>query len=80
MIQISNFLSLINFFYKEFGFKNIYNYLAPKYKIKNLSDTNLLKHLKKINPDFILTNITGGKQEILGLYLKENLKMKTTIL
>ena len=67
-------------FLRNLGLKNIYNYLAPKYKIKNLSDTNLLKQLKKIKPDFILTNISGGKQEILGLYLKENLKMKTTIL
>ena len=25
-------------------------------------------------------NIGGGKQEILGLYLKQNLKIKTTIL
>ena len=62
------------------GLHNIHNYLAPKYDIKNLSDKNLLKKLKKIKPDFILTNIGGGKQEILGLYLKENLKIKTTIL
>ena len=27
-----------------------------------------------------MTNIGGGKQEILGLYLKKNLKIKTTIL
>ena len=28
--------------------------------------------IKKIRPDFVLTNICGGKQEILGLYLKKN--------
>ena len=28
----------------------------------------------------MLTNIGGGRQEILGLYLRENLKVKTTIL
>ena len=67
-------------FLKNLGLHNIHNYLAPKYDIKNLSDKNLLKKLKKIKPDFILTNIGGGKQEILGLYLKENLKIKTTIL
>ena len=33
-----------------------------------------------MKPDFILTNIGGGRQEILGLYLKEQLKIKTTIL
>ena len=67
-------------FLRNLGLKNIYNYLAPEYKIKNLSDKKLLKKLKKIKPDFILTNISGGKQEILGLYLKENINMKMTIL
>ena len=67
-------------FLKNLGLKNIYNYLAPKYKIKDLSDKKLLKQLKKIKPDFVLTNIGGGKQEILGLYLKENINMKMTIL
>ena len=76
-IEFSNSNKL---FLKNLGLHNIHNYLAPKYDIKNLSDKNLLKQLKKIKPDFILTNIGGGKQEILGLYLKENLKIKTTIL
>ena len=76
-IEFSNSNKL---FLKNLGLHNIHNYLAPKYDIKNLSDKNLLKKLKKIKPDFILTNIGGGKQEILGLYLKENLKIKTTIL
>ena len=62
------------------GVKKVYNYLAPNYEIKNFSDRKLLNKIKKINPDFILTNIGGGKQEILGLYLKKNLKTKTTIL
>ena len=66
--------------FKNLGIKKIYNYLAPKYKTKSLSDKKLLQKIKKIRPDFILTNIGGGKQEILGLYLKKNLKFKTTIL
>ena len=66
--------------FKNLGVKKIYNYLAPKYKTKNLSDKKLLHQIKKIRPDYILTNIGGGKQEILGLYLKKNLKFKTTIL
>ena len=67
-------------FLKSLGIKKIYNYLAPEYKLKNLSDKKLLKLIKKIKPDYILTNIGGGKQEILGFYLKKNLKFKTTIL
>ena len=66
--------------FNNLGIKRIYNYLAPKYKTKKLSDKKLLKKIKKIKPDFIITNIGGGRQEILGLYLKKNLKIKTTIL
>ena len=67
-------------FLRKMGIKKIYNYLAPNYKIDNISDKKLLNLIKKIKPDFILTNISGGKQEILGLYLKKNLKINTTIL
>ena len=66
--------------FKNLGVQKIYNYLAPKYNSKNLIDKKLLRLLKKAKPDFILTNIGGGNQEILGLYLKKNLKFKTTIL
>ena len=67
-------------FLKNLGVQKIYNYLAPDYQLKSLSDKKLLKLIKKFRPDFVLTNIGGGKQEILGLYLKKNLKIKTTIL
>ena len=65
---------------KSFGVKKVYNYLAPKYNKKNISDKKLLKKIKKVKPDFILTNIGGGKQEILGAYLRTNLKIRSTIL
>ncbi len=65
---------------KSLGIKKVNNYLAPKYKIKNLSDKKLLKKIKKIKPKFIIINIGGGIQEVLGLYLKKNLKFKVTIL
>ena len=67
-------------FLKNLGVEKIYNYLAPDYQLKSLSDKKLLRLIKKFRPDFVLTNIGGGKQEILGLYLKKNLKIKTTIL
>ena len=60
--------------------KKLYNYIAPKYKTKNLHDVYLLKILKKFKPDYIIVNIGGGIQEILGLYIKENYKKKTSIL
>ena len=68
------------FFFKNLGIQKIYNYLAPKYNSNNLSDKKLLNLLKKVKPNFILTNIGGGTQEVLGLYIKKNLKFKTTIL
>ena len=67
-------------FFKSLGIRKIHNYLAPNYQSKSFSDKNLLKQIKRARPDFILTNIGGGRQEILGLYLKKNFKIKTTIL
>ena len=40
----------------------------------------LLNIIKKIKPDYILLNIGGGTQEILGLYLKNNIHFKCTII
>jgi UDP-N-acetyl-D-mannosaminuronic acid transferase (WecB/TagA/CpsF family) len=54
--------------------------LAPNYNPDNLVDKKLLKQIVKVKPNFIITNIGGGTQEVLGLYLKRNLKFKTTIL
>ena len=67
-------------FLKNLGIKKIHNYLAPEYQTKKLTDKKLLNQVNKIKPDYILTNIGGGTQEILGLYLKRSLKIKTTIL
>ena len=64
----------------ELGVKKVYNYLAPKYNPCNLIDKKLLKKIISVKPNFIITNIGGGTQEILGLYLIKNLKFKTTIL
>ena len=65
---------------RKLGIKKIYSYLAPQYNPLDLSDKKLLTLLRKKKPNFILTNIGGGTQEILGLYLKQKLGFKTTIL
>ena len=67
-------------FLKRLGLKKIHNYVAPFYNTKNLIDKSLVSKINKTKPDFIMTNIGGGVQEILGLYLKKNLKKKSTIL
>ena len=58
---------------KQLGLKKIENYIPPMYEISKLVDKKLLKILNKKRPDFILINIGGGVQEILGLYLRNNL-------
>ncbi len=75
-----NFSKSNKLYLKRLGIKKVDNYLAPKYNTKNLSDRKLLKLLKKTKPNFIIINIGGGIQEILGLYLKKNLKFKVSIL
>ena len=65
---------------KNLGINNLYNYRAPRYNLKSLSDLKLLKNIKKFKPDYIIVNIGGGVQEVLGLYIKKNLKFKTSIL
>lgn len=60
--------------------KNINNYIAPHYDSKSISDKKLLNIVKNIKPDYILLNIGGGTQEILGLYLKNNIHFKCTII
>lgn len=65
---------------KKLGLKKINNYVAPKYQTTKLTDKKLLKLISKHKPAFILINIGGGVQEILGLYLKNNLKFTSTIL
>ena len=67
-------------YFNSLGVNKIYNYLAPQYNSKNIKDTKLVKYINKIKPDYILTNISGGTQEILGVYLKKRLKFKTTII
>ena len=67
-------------YFKNLGLKKIYNYIAPKYNSSELTDKKLLNLLNKVKPNFILINIGGGTQEVLGLYLKEKLGFKPTIL
>ncbi len=67
-------------FLKKLGLKKIYSYVAPKYNSKNFTDNKLIKQINKIKPDFVLTNIGGGIQEILAFHLNKKLKRKTIIL
>ena len=67
-------------FLKYLGVKKTYHYLAPQFHNNKIFDEHLLKKIAKARPDFIMTNIGGGTQEILGLYLRKKLKFKVTII
>lgn len=58
---------------------NIVNYIAPNYSNSKIEDKELLKLIIKFNPNFIIINIGGGTQEILGFYLKKKIKNKVRI-
>ena len=60
--------------------KNLINYISPMYINSKIVDQKLLKIANKIKPDYIILNLGGGVQEILGNYLKKNLNLKTRII
>ena len=59
--------------------KKIINYISPMYENSIIVDKKLLNIANKIKPNYIILNLGGGVQEILGLYLKKNLNLDTKI-
>lgn len=63
---------------KKKKFKFIMSYVCPVYNEKTLSsDLLLFKKINKYKPEIIIINIAGGKQEILALSIKNNIRLKT---
>jgi len=58
----------------------LFNYISPIYNELKIKDKKLLQIANNLKPDFIILNLGGGVQEILGFYLKKNLKKKTKII
>ena len=58
----------------------LFNYISPTYNASKIKDKKLLEIANNLKPDFIILNLGGGVQEILGFYLKKNLKKKTKII
>jgi UDP-N-acetyl-D-mannosaminuronic acid transferase (WecB/TagA/CpsF family) len=81
LVEPSTYLQKINKEYlKKNNINNIYQYVAPIYKKNKIYDNKLLKNIKKIKPKYIIINLGGGTQEVLGLYLKQNLNYKPSII
>ena len=73
--------SKINLLYfKSRNIKNIKSYVAPQYVNKNINDKNLIKIIKKYKPRYIIINIGGEIQEMLGLFIKKNINFKSSII
>ena len=63
-----------------FSTQSAQHYSAPHYTQRPITDPVLLEVLEQQKPHYILINIGGGTQEILGQYLAENLSFKPAIL
>ena len=59
--------------------KNVTSYTAPKYERNNIGDKKLIKIIKKYKPKYIIINIGGEIQEILGLFITNNINYKTSV-
>jgi len=63
---------------KEFIF--IRNYICPNYRNKSIKDVKLLNIINKLKPEIIISNIGGGRQEVLAFYINKNVHKKTIII
>ena len=58
----------------------IYQYISPIYKKNRIYDLKLVNKINKIKPKYIMINLGGGTQEVLGNYLKKKLNYKPSII
>jgi len=56
------------------------SYLAPMYQKNNIVDPVLLAKIEAERPKYVLLNVGGGTQEILGAYLRQNLSYRPAII
>ncbi len=56
---------------------NARSYIAPIYK-KKIQDKKLIKCIRKFRPKYIIINLGGEVQEILALYIKNNINFQVS--
>jgi UDP-N-acetyl-D-mannosaminuronic acid transferase (WecB/TagA/CpsF family) len=61
-------------------FKFVKNYLCPMYQDKVIEDKRLIKIINEYKPEFIISNIAGGKQESLALYIIQNATPNSSVI
>ena len=67
-------------FLQSHKIKKIYQYVAPIYKKNKIYDVKLLNKINKTKPKYIMINLGGGVQEVLGSFLKNKLNYKPSII
>jgi N-acetylglucosaminyldiphosphoundecaprenol N-acetyl-beta-D-mannosaminyltransferase len=67
-------------FFKKEKICVIDNYISPLYSKKKIEDKDLLKKIIHLKPKYILINLGGGVQELLGSYLFKNCNYKPYII
>ena len=65
---------------KNLKFTNTHHYISPLYDRKNIKDVKLKNFIKKLKPKYVVINLGGNVQEVLGYYLKRNLTNKLSII
>ena len=64
---------------RKLGICNIKNYESPIYNINSIEDYNLLRLIKENQPDYVIINLGGGVQEVLGYFLKKKITQNIKI-
>ena len=67
-------------YFQKLGCDNIKNYVAPIYDPISIKDEILLREIHDYQPEFIIINLSGGVQEVLGNFLKNNINFKSKII
>ena len=82
VIEPSSAISKVNkIFFDKHNIKILSQFIAPFYKKRTeIVDYELLDILNSSRPDYILINLGGETQEILGYYLKKNLNYNPVII
>ena len=60
------------------GIRNFKTHISPVYK--RIEDKKLIKKINEFKPNYIMVNLGGGIQEILGVHIKNNIKFKSSIM
>ena len=65
---------------KYLNIKNLNQYIAPQYNKNKIEDIKLLNIINFQKPKYVIINLGGNTQEVLGYYLKQNLEYKPVII